>query len=144
MTAMSRLSEVGAGGARDPLEPGTHDVAGVLGGEQQDGSCLAGGEAAQAGHAGGDRDGEVEGEEGLAALGLAADDADRLAPPQHVDEPLLAARALFELGRGSGREAVRRRAFGAGPAHGLSSSMALCRWSALTVCALSSAAADSA
>ena len=96
--------EVGAGGARDTLEPGAHDVAGVFGGEQQDGSCLAGGEAAQAGHAGGDRDGEVEREEGLAALGLAADDADGLAPPQRVDEPPLAARALFELGRGSGRK----------------------------------------
>ena len=74
-------------------------MAGVLGGEQQDGSCLAGGEAAQAGDACGDRDGEVEREEGLAALGLAADDADRLAPPQRVDEPPLAARAVFELGR---------------------------------------------
>ena len=36
------------------------------------------GEAAQAGDAGGDGDGEIEGEEGLAALGLAADDADGL------------------------------------------------------------------
>ena len=36
--------EAGAGGDRDTLEPGTHDVAGVFGGEQQDGSCLAGGE----------------------------------------------------------------------------------------------------
>ena len=63
--------EPGAGGARDALEAGAHDVPGVLGGEQQDGSWLVGGEAAQAGHAGGDRDGEVEREEGLAALGLA-------------------------------------------------------------------------
>ena len=63
--------EAGVGGLCDALEPGAHDVAGVLGGEQQDGARLVGGEAAQARDAGGDRDGEVEGEEGLAALGLA-------------------------------------------------------------------------
>jgi len=33
-------------------------------------------EAAQAGGAGGDSDGQIEGEEGFAAFGLAADDAD--------------------------------------------------------------------
>ena len=136
--------EPGAGGARDALEAGAHDVPGVLGGKQQDRAGLVGDEAAQAGHAGGDRDGEVQREEGLAALGFAADDTDRLAPPQRVDEPLPAARAVFELGRGARREAVCRRTPGAGPAHGLSSSMALWRWSALTVLALSRAAADSA
>ena len=105
---------------------------------------LVGGEAAQARDAGGDRDGEVQRQEGLAALGLAADDADRLAPPQRVDEPLVLARAVLQLDRRACREAVCRRAPGAGPAHGLSSSMALWRWSALTVLALSRAAADSA
>ena len=78
MTAMSRVSNR-APAARDTLEPGTHDVAG-------------------------DRDGEVE--EGLAALGLAADDADGLASPEPVDEPLLPARPVLQLDRGPRREAV--------------------------------------
>ena len=121
--------EPGAGGAGDTLEAGTHDMAGVLGGKQQDRSGLIGGEAAQAGDPGGDRDGKIERQEGLAALGFAADDADRLAPPEPVDEPLLLARP-----GGSRREAV----------HGRSSSRACWRWSALTVLALSRAAADSA
>ena len=102
--------EAGVGGLCDALQPGAHDVAGVLGGEQQDGTRLVGGEAAQARDAGGDR--EVEGEEGLAALGLAADDADGLAPPQRVDEPLVPARAVLQLDRRARREAVRRHGAG--------------------------------
>ena len=54
------------------------------------------GEAAQARDAGGDRDGEVEGEERLAALGLAADDADGLLGPQPGDQPAVLLRALGE------------------------------------------------
>ena len=46
-------------------------------------------EAAQAGDAGGDGDGQIEGEEGFAAFGFAADDADGLFRPQFVDEPAL-------------------------------------------------------
>ena len=136
--------EAGVGGLCDALEPGAHDVPGVLGGEQQDGARLVGGEAAQARDTGGDRDGEVQRQEGLAALGLAADDADRLAPPQRVDEPLVPARAVFELDRRARREAVRRPGAGVDGIHGRVSSMACWRWSALTVLALSSAAADSA
>ena len=102
--------ERGAGGAGDAGQPGAHDMAGVLGGEHQDRSGLRGGEAAQARDAGGDGDGELQRQEGLAALGLAADDADRLACPEPVDEPLLLVRPVLELGRGSGREALHRRA----------------------------------
>ena len=126
--------EAGAGGAGDALEPGAHDVAGVLGREHQDRAGLVGGEAAQARDAGGDRHGDVEGEEGLSAFGLAADDADGLAPPEPVDEPLLPARSVLQLDRRQGREA----------GHGRSSSRAFWRCSALTVLALSSAAAESA
>ena len=50
-------------------------------------------------------------DEGLAALELAAADADRLAAPQRVDEPLVAAGTVFELGRNSGGQALHRRAF---------------------------------
>ena len=54
---------------------------------------------------GGDRDGQIQGEEGLAALGLAADDADGLVGPQAVDEPALL------LGRRAGeRDRPARRA----------------------------------
>ena len=94
--------EAGAGGAGDALEPGAHDVAGILGGEHQDRPRLVGVEAAQAGDAGGDRHGDVEGEEGLAAFGLAADDADRLSRPEPVDEPLLPSGPVLQLGGGRG------------------------------------------
>ena len=81
----------------------------ILGTEQQDGSCEGDGEVAEAGDAGGHGDGEVESEEGLAALGLAADDADPLLAPQGVDEPLLLSGTLLEFGRGACREAAHRR-----------------------------------
>jgi hypothetical protein len=51
-------------------------------------------EAAQARDAGGDGDGDVE--EGLAAFGLAADDADGLLGPQAGDEPAVLLAALIE------------------------------------------------
>ena len=46
-------------------------------------------EAAQTGSSGGDGDGQIEGQEGFAALRLAADDADRFLRPQVGDEPAL-------------------------------------------------------
>lgn len=72
--------EPSPGGGWDALEAGAHDVPGVVGGEQQDESWPVNG----------DRDGDVEGEEKLAALGLAADDGGRLTPSQAVDEMRLA------------------------------------------------------
>jgi len=45
---------------------------GVLGGEEQDAAGAGGAEPTQTRGAGGDRDGDVEGEKRLAALGLAA------------------------------------------------------------------------
>jgi hypothetical protein len=57
-------------------------VQGVLGGVEQDASGLGHDKAAQAGRAGGDRDSEVESQERLEALGLAADDSDGLLRPQ--------------------------------------------------------------
>jgi hypothetical protein len=55
-----------------------HDVQCVLGGEQQDTTGTWHGEAAQTRDDGGERDGEVQRQEQLAALWLAANDADRL------------------------------------------------------------------
>ena len=54
---------------------------GVLGGIEQDATGARHREAAQAGSAGGDRDGEVQRQEGFAALGFAADDADGFVGP---------------------------------------------------------------
>ena len=67
------------------------------------------GETAQAGGAGGDRDGDVEGEEGLAGLGLASDDADGLLGPQLFDQPVSILGPDFELvGTADGQGAAHR------------------------------------
>jgi hypothetical protein len=79
--------EVDAGYGGNSLEALAHDKGCVLGGEQQYGTTLAGWKAAQAGAAGSNGDGKIESQEGLAALGFAADDADRLSAPQAFDQP---------------------------------------------------------
>ena len=89
ITWMSRSASDEAGGGADAFEPPAHDVERVLGGIEQHTPGARHGEAAQARDTGGDGDGEVEGEERLAALGLAADDADRLLGPQPGDQPAL-------------------------------------------------------
>jgi hypothetical protein len=57
-------------------------VQGVFGGIEQDAAGAADREAVQAGDAGGHGDGQIEGEEGFAAFGFAADDADGFFRPQ--------------------------------------------------------------
>jgi hypothetical protein len=57
-----------------------------FGGEEEDGAGLERLEGAEAGAAGGDGEGHVEGEPALAALGSAADDADGLRGPKAVDQ----------------------------------------------------------
>ena len=69
----------------------------VLGGIQQHTPGPRHREAAQTRDTGGD--GEVEGQERLAELGLAADDADRLLGPQAGDQPALFIGALGFRGR---------------------------------------------
>ena len=103
-------------------------MAGVFCSEQQDRAGAARAEVPQARDASGDRDREVQRQNGFAALWLAADDADGLLAPQRVHQPLLLTRPLLQLDRGAGREAE----------HGRSSSSACCRWSALTVLASTS------
>ena len=72
------VGERAARGARDADEPLPHDVQRVLGGEEQHPAGARDREVPHARRARRDRDGEVEREEGLAALGLATDDADSL------------------------------------------------------------------
>ena len=65
--------EVGARSGGDALETLAHDVRGIFGSKQQDGTTLSGWEAAQAGRAGGDGDGKSEREERFSTLGFATD-----------------------------------------------------------------------
>jgi hypothetical protein len=82
----------------------------VLGGIEQDPAGPRDREAAQAGGSGGDGDGQIEGEEGFAALGLAADDADGFFRPQPVDEPASLLGAVGESpGRLDRKQGHRRR-----------------------------------
>ena len=110
MTAMSSSSKGGGGGVGDPVQALAHPMAGVLGGEQQHGTACGGTVVAQAWDAGGHGDGEVQRQQGFAALGLAADDAHGLLGPQRVHHPLLRLGALLELHRRACREALHRRA----------------------------------
>ena len=77
----------GAGGGTDALEAAANDVQGILGRIEQNAAGTCDREAAQAGRCRGDGDGQIEGEEGFAALGLAADDPHRLLGPQLIDQP---------------------------------------------------------
>ena len=79
--------EGGAGAEGDAFEAPPDDVQGVLGREEQDAARLDGREAPEARRSRRHGDGHVEREEGLAALGLTPDDADRLGGPQPIDQP---------------------------------------------------------
>jgi hypothetical protein len=104
------FGETDAGGGADTFETATDDVQGIFGGIKQDAAGVADREAAQAGDAGGDGDGQIEGEEGFAAFGFAADDADGLFRPQSVDEPTLLFGAIGEApGLLNRKRAYRRR-----------------------------------
>ena len=81
------FGETGAGGGADAFKASADDMQRVLGGIEQDPTGPRDREAAQAGDSGGDGDGQIEGEEGFAALGLAADDADGFIGPQLIDQP---------------------------------------------------------
>ena len=104
------ITQADAGGGADPLQTTTHDVQGVLRGVEQDASGLRHGEPAQARRAGGHRDGQIQGEEGLAALRLPADDANGIRRPQIGDQPaLLLGTGRQRKGRRDGERVQRRR-----------------------------------
>ena len=94
------FGEASAGGGTDALEAAADDMRRVLGGIEQDPAGTLDGEAAQAGCSGGDGDGQIEGEEGFAALWLAADDADGVLGPELIDQP---APLVGSLGETPGR-----------------------------------------
>ena len=100
ITWTSSSARLSAGGGTDAVEAAADDVQRVFGGIEQDAAGRADREAAQAGGAGGDGDGQIEGEEGFAAFGLAADDPDGLLGPQLIDQP---APLLGALGETPGR-----------------------------------------
>ena len=94
------FGESGTCGGTDALEAAAYDMQRVLGGIEQDPTGPRDREAAQAGCSGGDGCGQIEGEEGFAAFGLAADDADGFLGPQPLDQ---SAPLLGSLGETPGR-----------------------------------------
>ena len=87
-----------AGGPGNARQARAHDVERVFGGEEQHAPGPGGPKPPQTRRAGGDGDGHVEGEKRLAALGLAADDADGLGRPEVFDQPAVL-RGLDRRGR---------------------------------------------
>jgi hypothetical protein len=81
------IGEVEAGRGADAVEATPHDVQRILGGIEQHPPGPLDGKTPQARGACSDGDGEIEGEEGFAALRLAADDADSFFRPQALDQP---------------------------------------------------------
>src|SRR5262249_6254421 len=103
----AREREAGSG---DALQPPAHDVRGILCGIEEDASWVGHLKAAQAGGPGRHGDGNIERQERLAALGLAADDADGVLRPEVSDEPAQLGRTLSEPPGGwDGQYSDRRR-----------------------------------
>lgn len=81
------VGECDARGDADPVEAATYDVERVLGGEEDDAARLGDAKAAEARLARCHCDDHVESQEGLAALGLSAQDPNGLGGPEILDEP---------------------------------------------------------
>jgi hypothetical protein len=90
-----RCGSIGA--SADAIEALADDGQSVFGGEEQNTATAGDGETTQAWPGGSDGDGQVESEEGFAALGLAADDTDGFGAPEAFDEPALLGRDEREL-----------------------------------------------
>jgi hypothetical protein len=103
------VGETDAGRGADAFEAATDDVQRVFGWVKQNAAGAAHREAPQAGDAGGDGHGQIEGEEGFAAFGLAADDADGFFRPQPIDEPALLFGAIGEAPGRLDRQLAHRR-----------------------------------
>jgi hypothetical protein len=103
------VPQADAGGGADAFQATAQDVQGVLGGVQQDAAGLWHGEPAQARRPRRHRDGKIQGEEGLAALRFAADDADGIDRPQIGDQPALLLGTRRQRERWRDGERVQRR-----------------------------------
>ncbi len=99
-----RLGEVEAASGGDAIEAQAEVGRRVFGAEEQDGTWIGGGEVAERGGAGGDGKGELGGDPGLERLGGAAEQADRRAGEQLVDEPALLAGSGLDLVDAADRE----------------------------------------
>jgi hypothetical protein len=102
------LGETDAGGGTDAFEAAADDVERVLSGIEQDAAWPGHGEATQAGDTSGDGHGEIESEEGFAALGLATDDPDGFVRPQPINEPALLLGTIGEAPGGLDRKLGHR------------------------------------
>jgi hypothetical protein len=101
--------EVDAGFSGDALESAADDVGVIFGRVEEHAPGLVDGKVAEARGAGSDGHGEIEGEEGLARLRLAADDADGLVGPESLDKPALLLGHGRELADPLDRESHHRR-----------------------------------
>lgn len=82
-----QLGEVDLSGLGEALESSADLEGVILGGEEEDWTGLGDRESSEARGAGGDGEGDLEGEEGFTGLGGSAEDADGLVIPEAVDEP---------------------------------------------------------
>jgi len=83
--------------ATDALEPRSDQMQGVFGGVEQHGAAPRRRKVAQTRDAGGHGDEHVEGQKALAALRLAADDADGFLGPEIRDQPAVLGRTHREV-----------------------------------------------
>ena len=105
-----QIFQIARRGGTDTFEPATHDVQGIFRGVEQYPTRTDHGEAAQARRARGDGDGQIQSEEGFAALGFPADYSDGLFRPQTGDQPALLLGTIGEtVGLLDGQRAHRRR-----------------------------------
>jgi hypothetical protein len=81
MTWISRSPKSTPAAAAMPSSRGAHDLRSILCGEEEDAAGVRHREVAQAGDATRHGDSQIERQERLAALGLAADDADGVLRP---------------------------------------------------------------
>ena len=87
MTSTGKASKANLSGCGDAFQALADDGQRVFGREEQHRCRCGDRELAQAGRAGSDADGQVQGQEAFAALGFAAEDADGLIGPESFDQP---------------------------------------------------------
>ena len=102
------VGQVDACGAADSIKARPDDVQCIFSGEQHHSAGPGDCEATEAGLPRGDGDGHVEGEKGLTAFGLSANNADSLFGPQAINEPAMLFGADCKQMSGLNRESTHR------------------------------------